>query len=63
MRLLMLGWICFKPGDDTCTPQEHYTVEGNGPVCAEFCKATYGFTNGGWTTLSQASREGTLQAD
>ena len=41
---------------------EQFKVNGKGPVCPEFCRASYGIPNGAWLKLLALGRKGTLDS-
>jgi hypothetical protein len=72
-RSLFLSWVTRRADDPTAAPTERFTVEGQGPVCANYCRAVYfgldarcrdGFAHSSaWNKYLAAARSGTLSAD
>jgi hypothetical protein len=72
-RCQVLSWVTRRADDPTAPPVERFTVEGIGPVCANFARAVYfgldarcknGFAHSSaWNKYIAAARAGTLSAD
>ena len=61
-RHLVLSWVRVNAAAPDLVDMQ-FSVEGQGPVCAQFAKAAYHFGDNTWNTYLAAARVGTLQAD
>ena len=72
-RMLILSWVTRRADDPSTAPTEKFTVEGQGPVCSDFCRAAYfgldtrckdGFAHtSAYKKYMAGARRGTLLAD